>query len=564
MASVENVFRRVMRTRVAPGPAYGILLVLLIASYAASYLVGGAARFAPLWVLFPITYAAWRFRARVTGLTVFASAMLVGPLLPADTSRGTAQPLPDWLSRAFFLVLLGWLLAYLFSRHRKTLHLVERERDEALASTRTRDDATELRRAIAAGEMYLQYQPIVRAADAEIVAVEALVRWQHPQRGHMSPADFIPVAEASGAIRELDAWVAETAAREVRYWQAIQPLRLGINLSSTTLSDPAAVATVERALVRSRLDLTQVDIEMTETTAGDGSIETESLLGLAAHGMGLALDDFGMGYAVLERLRAFPFTIVKIDRSFVDRVTGSDGPMVEAIVRMAHSMGLKVLCEGVEKFEQLEALRGLGCDLIQGFLMSRPLSAEGLEELLQARGRLVNHHVDQVHRVLEQIVRMTGLATAYLTSIDWEGDTQEVVAVAGEQLLVSEGFRLAWSDSICRRALEGSPNLTSDVPAVYGDNATARDLGIQSYVSVPVRRDGHVVGTLCGVSGDRVEFAPETLQVLTDLAESLVAFPLATALSGAAAAGDLDGRRSRPTRNEENGPFCGPQQEAWG
>jgi EAL domain-containing protein (putative c-di-GMP-specific phosphodiesterase class I) len=521
--SFDEFFRRLVRRRVSAGGAYAILLVLLLSSYAASYLLGGAESFEPLWVLIPITYAAWRFGAGVTALTVLASAILVGPMLPADITNGRGQDLSEWGSRTFFLVLLGGLMTYLFGQYSRTLHLVQRERDEARSAAQTRDEAAELRHAITAGDLYLDYQPIVRAADAEIVAVEALVRWRHPLRGQISPADFIPLAEASGAIIELDAWVAGTAAREVRSWQALQAVRLGLNLSSTTLSDPAAMGVVEHALLGSGLDLRLVDIEMTETAAGDGGIATESLTRLASHGMRLALDDFGMGYAVLERLRAFPFSTVKIDRSFVSRVTGDDGPMVEAIVRMAHSMGLEVLAEGVEEFDQLETLRGLGCDLVQGFLISRPVSAEQLQDLLRTRAGLEAESVDRVHPVLEQIVRMTGLSTAYLTSIDWEMGSQEIVAVnAGERRLVSEGLRVAWSDSLCRRALEGGPNLTSDVPSVYGDSAAARELGIQSYVSVPVHRDGRVVGTLCGISKDRVELAPETVLLLAGLAESLV------------------------------------------
>ena len=504
--------------------AWVILAGFLGTSYLASYLLGGSESFEPLWVFVPITYAAWRFGFRATAVVVAVSAILVGPLMPADVTTGRAQDFADWGSRTFFLVLIGALMAYLFSQYRRTLVYVERERDAALTLSVARDAAADLRRAIAAGELHLHYQPIVRAGDAEIVAVEALVRWRHPARGLVSPADFIPVAEASGAIVQLDAWVAATAAGEVRKWQEIRPVRLGLNLSSTTLSDPAAVAAVETALLRSGLDLRLVDIEMTETAAGDGGIATDSLNRLASHGMRLALDDFGMGYAVLERLRAFPFSTVKIDRSFVSRVTGADRPMVEAITRMAHSMGLEVLAEGVEEIDQLQTLRGLGCDLVQGFLISRPVPPEQLQDLLRAQSGLRSETVDAVHPVLNEILRMTGLSNAYLTSIDWEGSTQEIVAVSSTgNRLVSEGLRVAWSDSLCRRALEGGPQLTADVPRDYGDSAAARVLGIQSYVTVPVLREGRIVGTLCGISRERVELAPETVLLLAGLAESLVA-----------------------------------------
>jgi EAL domain-containing protein (putative c-di-GMP-specific phosphodiesterase class I) len=382
-AAFDMRFREVMKPRLTNHGSWALLGLLLASSYGISITLGGSEKFEPLWVLIPISYAAWRLGSRATAAAVVASMVLMGPFMPAVVSTGTPQELIDWTSRGFFFAFLGALLAYLFGHFRRTVALVEAQRDAAVSAGLMAQDAQELRQAIQAGQLYMHYQPIVRAADSELVAVEALVRWEHPVRGQISPADFIPFAESAGVIQELDAWVVRTSAHEVAGWQATRPIRLGVNLSTKTVSDPAAVIAVERAIEDSGLDPRLIDLEMTETAMIDDDAATLAGLDrLAGLGARLSLDDFGMGYAVLDRLRSLPFSTIKVDRSFVNGVTGKEAPMVEAIVRMAHAMGLDVLAEGVESADQFETLQELGVDMIQGFLISRPVSAADLRLLL--------------------------------------------------------------------------------------------------------------------------------------------------------------------------------------
>jgi diguanylate cyclase (GGDEF)-like protein len=240
------------------------------------------------------------------------------------------------------------------------------------------------------GELVLEYQPVVDLHTGLPVGVEALVRWQHPTRGLLPPSEFIDAAEQSGAIIGIGAFVLETATRQVLLWQrryGLPGLWLAVNVSVCQLDQPGYAEQVGGVLRATRLDPRSLVLEVTETIFADpkGGVAT-ALATLRATGVRVALDDFGTGYSSIGYLRQLPVDILKIDRSFVAGTSsgGQANALLEAIVAMAERLGLDVIPEGIEEFDQMARLRAMGCQLGQGFLLSRPASAEGIEGLLAA------------------------------------------------------------------------------------------------------------------------------------------------------------------------------------
>jgi diguanylate cyclase (GGDEF)-like protein/PAS domain S-box-containing protein len=245
-----------------------------------------------------------------------------------------------------------------------------------------------LRRALDAGEIEVQYQPIVSTsvgAAGAVAAVEALVRWRHPERGLLGPGEFVGVAEESGLIVGLGRRVLELACTSAASWTSRVPVH--VNLSPRQLLDKTLVETVEATLAATGLPSELLALEITESMlidrGPDRLIVLERLRGL---GVKLVLDDFGTGWSSLSRLAELPIGGLKIDRSFVADIDGRGGPIVDAIVRLARAFSLPVVGEGVETPEQLAALRRLGCDLAQGFLFARPLPEDELLSLLRHSG----------------------------------------------------------------------------------------------------------------------------------------------------------------------------------
>jgi diguanylate cyclase (GGDEF)-like protein/PAS domain S-box-containing protein len=250
---------------------------------------------------------------------------------------------------------------------------------------------SELRRAIDGDELRNVYQPIVSPRTGQIVGFEALVRWHHPERGVIAPADFIPVAEQSGLIVPLGRTVLEQACNEAASWNRDRgerpPLRLAVNFSPRQLSHPRAVDTVVDALESAGLPPQLLCVEITESALVDDAASTLATLNsLKELGVTLALDDFGTGYSSLTYVRRFPIDTLKIDRSFIDGIVGSseDEAIVTAVLSMGRALGVHVVAEGVETEEQAERLRALGCKLAQGYLFSRPVAPEAARTLLAA------------------------------------------------------------------------------------------------------------------------------------------------------------------------------------
>lgn len=246
----------------------------------------------------------------------------------------------------------------------------------------------ELEQALERGELALHYQPQVAAESGRICAMEALLRWTRHNREPVSPAEFIPVAERSDLIQRLGAWVLEEACRQLASWRRVglSPPRIDINLSAREVHDPHTASHFHRCLQRHGLGPGDIGIELTESVLIDAAPEVlESLRWLHDSGVPIALDDFGTGFSSLSYLSSFPVTSLKIDRSFVSGalVDDSERAVMEVAVILGQRLDLQVVAEGVETEEQLQLLRRLRCELIQGFHLYRPMPADAMTLLLQ-------------------------------------------------------------------------------------------------------------------------------------------------------------------------------------
>ena len=240
----------------------------------------------------------------------------------------------------------------------------------------------DLRKALPAGEFELYYQPVVNLASNEISGFEALIRWNHPQRGLVSPGAFIPLAEEIGFIVPMGEWVIREACATAARWPG--DARVAINISAVQFRNPGLMQVIVGALATSGLHPTRLEIEITETVLLQNKETTLAVLHqLRALGVRIALDDFGTGYSSLTYLQSFPFDKIKIDRSFVKDITENTGSLniVRAVAALASGMGMTATAEGVETREQLDSITSEGCTEMQGFLFSRPLPAHEIERL---------------------------------------------------------------------------------------------------------------------------------------------------------------------------------------
>jgi diguanylate cyclase (GGDEF)-like protein/PAS domain S-box-containing protein len=252
----------------------------------------------------------------------------------------------------------------------------------------------DLRRALDRAELRVHYQPVVSLRERSILGVEALVHWEHPERGLVEPQEFIPIAEESGLIGPIGEWVMNEACRQASAWHAASPdappLAVSVNLSARQITQRDIAGTVARALRDTGLNPQCLCLEITETVVLDDSdAASQSLRSLLALGVGMVLDDFGTGYSSLAYLTRLPIQGLKIDRSFIDGLDSSarSTAIVTAIVRMAEALSIEVTAEGVETVRQIEELQRLGCDRAQGFCFARPLPASEITELLVRPGR---------------------------------------------------------------------------------------------------------------------------------------------------------------------------------
>ncbi|XTR53414.1 putative bifunctional diguanylate cyclase/phosphodiesterase [Pseudarthrobacter sp. So.54] len=249
-----------------------------------------------------------------------------------------------------------------------------------------------MREAIRQDQLTLHYQPVVDLATGRIEGVEALVRWNHPERGLLMPDSFIPLAEETGMIVELGHWVLKHAVRQLRHWQqgldVDAKFNIRVNISTTELQNLDLIENVRDILRETGLDAANLVVELTESMAvNGGDVDKYSLSGLRRLGVQLEIDDFGTGYSSINYLRQLPVNVVKIDKSLIDGL-GSDAKesaFVEAVLHLIHACGLTAVAEGIETAEQAAELIRLGCSSGQGYYFGRPVPAAELEAMLRRR-----------------------------------------------------------------------------------------------------------------------------------------------------------------------------------
>jgi EAL domain-containing protein (putative c-di-GMP-specific phosphodiesterase class I) len=249
----------------------------------------------------------------------------------------------------------------------------------------------DLQRALDRDEFALRYQPVILLESGRLSGVEALVRWQHPQRGLLSPAEFIPLAEESGAIMGLGKWVLSQACRQAVDWRARYPggddWTMSVNVSVKQLQSAAFVAEVAQVLRESGIDPRLLILEVTESVMmHDAAAMLARLRELKDLGVRLAIDDFGTGYSAMSYLRQLPFDLLKIDKTFIDNIASVDHQkeLTKAIIELGKTLGLELVAEGIEDGEQLSRLQSMRCELGQGFYFAEPMDSTSVEELLRS------------------------------------------------------------------------------------------------------------------------------------------------------------------------------------
>ncbi|OWK33303.1 EAL domain-containing protein [Sphingomonas dokdonensis] len=289
-------------------------------------------------------------------------------------------------------------------------------RDEMLAGAQKRKRLEDdLRRALGEEEFHLVYQPVVSTKDQRIVGYEALLRWEHPTRGLVSPADFVPVAEECGMIEAIGEWVLRTACAEAAKWPA--QVRIAVNVSPIQFANPALPAIVTSAIASSGIAASRLELEITESVfVNDDAFSSQMFKTLKGIGVRLALDDFGTGYSSLGYLRKAPFDKIKIDQSFVRgaiQAGNRNAAIIKAIVTLADTLGMETTAEGVEQQDEITLIRDLGCSHIQGFVYGRPARAEDARAQLASGGADAGGAKPVGHRV-SRAARATVLRSAKL------------------------------------------------------------------------------------------------------------------------------------------------------
>jgi EAL domain-containing protein (putative c-di-GMP-specific phosphodiesterase class I) len=242
---------------------------------------------------------------------------------------------------------------------------------------------SDLRAALANEEFELCYQPFINLARQEVVGFEALLRWKHPQRGMIAPADFIPLAEETGLIIPLGAWVLQQACAAAALWPS--HMKVAVNLSAVQFRSTTLALNVASVLATTGLAASRLELEITETVMlQDTQATLAALASLQQLGVAISLDDFGTGYSSLSYLRKFPFNKIKVDRSFISCLSEDEGSLaiVRAITALSRSLGMTTTAEGVETSQQLEKLRAEACDEVQGYFFSHPVPEAKVAEVI--------------------------------------------------------------------------------------------------------------------------------------------------------------------------------------
>jgi diguanylate cyclase (GGDEF)-like protein/PAS domain S-box-containing protein len=310
------------------------------------------------------------------GHTIFTSAS-IGIVISSRQYQQGAELLRDADIAMYRAKELGKARYAIFDRemYERTIKLSRLERD--------------LRLALQNKEFYLNYQPIICLKTGKLTGFEALLRWQHPEQGFISPADFIPIAEDTGSIVQIGEWVLQEACRQLRSWQVQFPhlhsLKMSVNLAIQQIKQSSLLEILNRILIDTGLDGNCLKLEITESMLmDDGEATIELLSQIREKKVQLSIDDFGKGYSSLSYLHRFPINTIKIDRSFVSNMNADEEnyEIVKTIATLAHTLGMDVVAEGVETEAQLTQLKTLGCEFGQGYLFSKPLDAKAIESML--------------------------------------------------------------------------------------------------------------------------------------------------------------------------------------
>lgn len=416
----------------------------------------------------------------------------LGPLVADEIAQARAQ---FWRSMAvgaivWVLLLPVWL---------RISRLVE-----AAWAPRRRLLVRRVRRSLVAGELEVHYQPKMRVASGEVDGFEALVRWRRDGR-LVAPGAFLPDVEQSPLIRDLTLFVLDTALRDVTQWER-DGLHAGVavNIAPASLTDARLVDDVASAVQRHGVNPARLTLEVTEMALLDDKAGAGSILErLADLGVCLSVDDFGTGHSSLARLTRHPFRELKIDRSFVLELTTERRPVVATVVSLAGALGLQVVAEGVEDGPTLNALRALGCDVAQGYLLGAPVPARDAPGAARAVPHVARAAAD-VRSLLDGLRESLDLDAAFIAEFVGDHQVFRWTAGNGESFGTRDGDRQALCDSYCARVVERVfPNVIADARG----HAGARRLpitglrGIGAYIGVPLHRpDGTLYGTLCGLA----------------------------------------------------------------
>ncbi|MDW8201568.1 MAG: EAL domain-containing response regulator [Cyanobacteriota bacterium SKYGB_h_bin112] len=303
----------------------------------------------------------------------------------ADLRQGMLLGADDYLTKPFTCTeVLQAISTQLHKRNvRQTLH-----KQSLLGMSAEQQSLAEaLQQAIVHQELMLHYQPQVDLSTGQIIGAEALVRWRSPQRGLVSPSEFIPIAEETGLIQQIGNWVIRTACTQLQYWQSfgLPNFRVAVNLSAKQFGQPQLSQEIMAVLETTGLHPSCLELEVTESVlAEDTKAMIATLNDLEAIGVQITIDDFGTGYASLSYLQQFPVNGLKIDRCFIHNLPNDarNQAIVTAVIQMAHNLNLQVIAEGVETEQELAFLRHHHCDAMQGFLFSRPLPTSDFEALI--------------------------------------------------------------------------------------------------------------------------------------------------------------------------------------
>ena len=353
--------------RTGTGFAAALVTLGIVAAWLGTYAAGGTKSVLPQLFYLPIIFAASRFGWPGAVLTAVSAGVLAGPVMPLDVSAGVAQSPAAWVTRVLVYVTVGLLVAWLSGESSGSI----------VSFACDARGARNLRRALDRHEFEVHYQPFVDLRTGRTTGFEALCRWQDPTRGTVPPSAFIPLAERTGTIIPIGAFVLQTAVQQGAAWQAdgADDLIVAVNVSAHQLCQPDFFTQVSDALHDAGLRPQQLCIEITETAiVRDRPTALEHINALHDMGVRIALDDFGTGHASLAYLQDFPIDILKIDLSFVSTVDTDprSAALVTGITQLARALGAATIAEGIERRTQLETLRTLGCDYGQGYHLGRP------------------------------------------------------------------------------------------------------------------------------------------------------------------------------------------------